>query len=114
MAKKSDTVIYDINKMCDFIFGNPNDKTNEVEITESYTFDKDKNEMIPTTKQIKEVKVNDYTGQNTMRYDLIKMFIEILNDIEDPKTMTLGEQITLNTLEAYELIKDIKELKDNE
>lgn len=112
--KKSETIIYDINKMCDFIFGNPNDKTNEVEITESYTFDKEKNEMVPSTKQIKEVKVNDYTGQNTMRYDLIKMFIEILNDIEDPKAMTLGENITLNTLEAYELIKDIKELKDNE
>ena len=112
--KKGNNLIFDINKMCDFIFGNPNDKTNEVEITETYEYDKEKNEMLPHTKQIKEVKVNDYTGQNTMRYDMIKMFIEILNDIEDPKVMTLGEEVTLNTMEAYELRRDVKEIKDNE
>lgn len=113
MQKKSN-LIFDINKMCDFIFGNPNDKTNEVEITENYTYDNEKGEMIPERKTIKEVKVNDYTGQNTMRYDMVKMFIEILNDIEDPKVMTLGQGITLNTMEAYELIKDIKDIKENE
>lgn len=112
--KKNSTLIYDINKMCDFIFGNPNDKTSEVEITENYEYNKESNEMVPATKTIKEVKVGDYSGQNTMRYDMIKMFIEILNDIEDPKLMTLGQGITLNTMEAYELIKDIKDLKENE
>ena len=112
--KKNSTIIFDINKMCDFIFGNPNDKTNEVEITENYTYDNESGEMVPERKTIKEVKVNDYTGQNTMRYDMVKMFIEILNDIEDPKAMTLGQGITLNTMEAYELIKDIKDMKENE
>ena len=113
--KKKNNLVYDINKMCDFIFGNPNDKTSEVEITENYCYDNEKNEMIPSTKTIKEVKVNDYTGQNTMRYDMVKMFIEILNDIQDPDAMTLGEGITLNTMEAYELIKDINKFnEDNE
>ena len=106
--KKNSTIIFDINKMCDFIFGNPNDKTNEVEITENYTYDNESGEMVPERKTIKEVKVNDYTGQNTMRYDMVK------NDIEDPKAMTLGQGITLNTMEAYELIKDIKDMKENE
>ena len=65
--------------------------------------------MIPNTREVKEVKVNDYTGQNTIRYDMIRMFIDILDSIEDPTVLTMGQNITLNTLKAYELIKDINE-----
>jgi len=108
--KKGTTLIYDINKICDFVFENQNDRTSDVEITENYIYDAQKEKMIPNTKTVKEVKVNDNTGQNTLRYDMLKMFIEILNEIEyeDLKNMTLGQKITLNTMEAYELIKDIK------
>ena len=70
--------IFDINKITEFVFGNPNDKTNEVEITEQYVYDDDTKTMIPNTREVKEVKVNDYTGQNTIRYDMVKMFIDIL------------------------------------
>ena len=98
--------IFDINKITEFVFGNPNDKTNEVEITDNFVYDKDSKSMIPNTR---EVKVNDYTGQNTIRYDMIRMFIDILDSIEDPKVLTMGQNITLNTLKAYELIKDINE-----
>lgn len=101
--------IFDINKITEFVFGNPNDKTNEVEITEHFVFDEKKNKMIPNGKEVKEVKVNDYTGQNTIRYDMIKMFIDILDSIEDEKIMTMGQNITLNTMKAYELIKDVNE-----
>jgi len=110
---KTDTLIFDVNNITSFVFGNPNDRTNEVEITESYIYDKESDKMIPNTKEVKEVKVNDYTGQNTIRYDLVKTFIDILDAVEDPKVMTLGQQITLNTMQAYELIKDIK-TNDNE
>ena len=101
--------IFDLNNITSFIFGNPNDKTNEVEITENFVYDKDAKSMIPNTREVKEVKVNDYTGQNTIRYDMIRMFIDILDSIEDPKVLTMGQNITLNTLKAYELIKDINE-----
>lgn len=101
--------IFDINKITEFVFGNPNDKTNEVEITEQYVYDKDSKSMIPNTREVKEVKVNDYTGQNTIRYDMVKMFIDILDSIEDEKIMTMGQNITLNTMKAYELIKDVNE-----
>jgi hypothetical protein len=101
--------IFDINKITEFVFGNPNDKTSEVEITEHFIFDKDKNKMIPNGREVKEVKVNDYTGQNTIRYDMVKMFIDILDSIEDEKVMTVGQNITLNTMKAYELIKDVNE-----
>ena len=109
----NNTLIFDINKITDFVFGNPNDRTNEVEITESYVYDKDEDKMIPNTKEVKEVKVNDYTGQNTIRYDLVKMFIDILDAVEDVQVMSLGQKITFNTMQAYELIKDIKN-NDNE
>lgn len=101
--------IFDINKITEFVFGNPNDKTNEVEITEHYIYDKDSKTMMPNTREVKEVKVNDYTGQNTIRYDMVKMFIDILDSIENENTMTMGQNITLNTMKAYELIKDINE-----
>ena len=101
--------IFDINKITEFVFGNPNDKTNEVEITEQYVYDEDSKAMIPNTREVKEVKVNDYTGQNTIRYDMVKMFIDILDSIEDEKIMTMGQNITLNTMKAYELIKDVNE-----
>lgn len=107
------TLIFDINKITDFVFGNPNDRTNEVEITESFVFDKKLDKMIPNTKEVKEVKVNDYTGQNTIRYDMVKTFIDILDAVEDTNAMTLGQKITYNTMQAYELIKDIKN-NDNE
>ena len=101
--------IFDINKITEFVFGNPNDKTSEVEITEQYVYDEKDKTMIPNTREVKEVKVNDYTGQNTIRYDMIKMFIDILDSIEDEKIMTMAQNITLNTMKAYELIKDINE-----
>ena len=101
--------IFDLNNITSFIFGNPNEKTNEVEITDNFVYDKDTKSMIPNTREAKEVKVNDYTGQNTIRYDMIRMFIDILDSIEDPKVLTMGQNITLNTLKAYELIKDINE-----
>ena len=106
--KNNNTFIFDINKITDFVFGNPNDRTSDVEITENYIYDSDKDKMMPNTREVKEVKVNDYTGQNTIRYDLVKTFIDILDAVEDPKVMSLGQQITYNTMQAYELIKDIK------
>jgi len=100
---------FDINKITEFVFGNPNDKTSEVEITENYVFDDEKGTMVPSTREVREVKVNDYTGQNTIRYDMVKMFIDILDSIEDENIMTVGQNITLNTMKAYELIRDINE-----
>ena len=101
--------IFDINKITEFVFGNPNEKTNEVEITDHYIYDDEGKAMTLSDREVKEVKVNDYTGQNTIRYDMVKTFIEILDSVEDEKIMTLGQNITLNTMKAYELIRDINE-----
>jgi phosphoglucomutase len=98
---------FDINKICDFVFGNPTDRTNDVEIVEKFNYENGK--MIPATREVKEVKVNDYTGQNTIRYDMVKMFVDILDSIEDMNVMTLGQSLTVNTMEAYGLIREPEE-----
>lgn len=59
-------LVFDINSITDFVFGNPNDRTSEVEIIESYDYDKDEKKMIPSTRQVKEVKVNDYTDRKSV------------------------------------------------
>lgn len=108
--KQGDTnLIFDIDKITDFVFGDPNKRNSEVEITENFIYDKDSEKMIPNTREVKEVKVTDFTGQNTIKYDMVKMFIDILDSIEDLNTMSLGQSITLNTLGSYELIKEIKQ-----
>ena len=104
--------IFDINKITEFIFSNQIDKTNEVEIVEQFIYDEDSGKMIPATKDVKELKVNDFNTQNNIRYDMIKMFIEILDSVESEQTMSLGQGITLNTMKAYELIKDINDNND--
>lgn len=99
MVDFSTTLVYDIDKIASFVFGNPNDRSSEVEIVESYEYDKDEKKMIPSTRQVKEVKANDYTGQNSLRYDIIKGMMEKLDTVEDFDSMTLGESIALNTME---------------
>ena len=102
-------LVFDINSITDFVFCNPNDRTSEVEIIESYDYDKDEKKMIPSTRQVKEVKVNDYTGQNSLRYDIIKSLMDKLDTVEDLDTMTLGETIALNTMEHNGFIIDTTE-----
>jgi hypothetical protein len=109
MKRGDVTQFFDINKICDFVFGNPNDRTNEVEIVEKFTYDNDTKSMVPNSREVKEVKVNDYTGQNTIRYDMVKMFIDILDSIEDINVLTLGQSLTVNTMEAYGLIREAKD-----
>lgn len=110
---KVDNLIFDINKITEFVFGNPNDRTSDVEITEVSIYDEESSKLIPNSREVKEVKQNDYTGQNSIRYDMVKTFIEILDAVEDTNIMSLGQAITFNTMKAYELIKDIENI-DNE
>ena len=47
--KKTNTFIFDINKITYFVYGNPNDTTSEAEITENYMYDADEDKLIPNT-----------------------------------------------------------------
>ena len=55
MAKKNNFIVYDLKKITDFIFENQNSRTNDVEITDTLEYDKEKNKLVPKTKEIKEM-----------------------------------------------------------
>ena len=112
MKKGETNLIFDINKISEFVFGDADKRTSEVEITENFIYDKIEDKMIPNTKEVKEVKVKDDVSQFTIRYDLIKMFIDIMDSIDDLAAISLGQEITVNTMEAYELIKELKQDSD--
>lgn len=104
---RNQNLIYDIGKISDFVFGDPSERNSDVEITEKFEYDN--GVMVPKGKTVKEVKASDYTGQNTIRYDLIKMFMSILDEVSDDNLMTVGEEITFNTMKAYQFIRDIND-----
>ena len=112
MKKGETNLIFDINKISEFVFGDADKRTSEVEITENFIYDRKEDKMIPNTKEVKEVKVKDDVSQFTIRYDLIKMFIDIMDSIDDLSAISLGQEITVNTMEAYELIKELKQDSD--
>jgi hypothetical protein len=112
MKKGETNLIFDINKISEFVFGDADKRTSEVEITENFIYDKDENKMIPNTREVKEVKVKDDVGKFSIRYDMIKMFIDIMDSVEDLSNLTLGQEVTVNTMEAYELIKELKQDND--
>lgn len=101
----STSAIYDIDKIAEFVFGNPNDRNNEVEITEDYEYDKEQKKMIPSGRSVKEVKTSDYTGQSTIRYNIIERLMSRLDDLYDEEE-SLGDIIAINTLEHNGFIID--------
>ena len=59
MKKGETNLIFDINKISDFVFGDADKRSSEVEITENYVYDSESDKMVPNTRQVKEVKVKD-------------------------------------------------------
>ena len=112
MKKGETNLIFDINKISEFVFGDADKRSSEVEITENFVYDKGEDKMIPNTREVKEVKVKDDVGKFSIRYDMIKMFIDIMDSVEDLSALTLGQEITVNTMEAYELIRELKQDND--
>lgn len=107
--KKNKVLIFDLDKINEFIFNGTSGRASDVEITESFTYDKDTNKMLPSAKEIKEVKTDEDLGKSTIRYDLMKMFIDIVDTIDDTTEVSLGQGITLNTMQTYGLIKEISQ-----
>lgn len=112
MKKGETNLIFDINKISEFVFGDADKRTSEVEITENFIYDKKEDKMIPNTKEVKEVKIKDDVSKFSIKYDMIKMFIDIMDSVEDLAALTLGQEVTINTMEAYELIKELKQDND--
>lgn len=108
---KTENYIFDIEKIMDFVFNSENERPTDTEITEQYAADDTTKNMYLSNRIIHEVKGGDGSSSSTIRYDMIKMFIDTLlgigldDEMEIP--MTFGENTIFNTLCAYGMIKKI-------
>ena len=101
-------LIYDLDAINDFIFGNGESRSSDVEITETQVRN-EQGQLEAQTKVTREVKSTD-TNKQTMRYDLIKMFMDVLDNVEIDQELapvSLGQKMVLNTMGSYGLIKEI-------
>ena len=102
----NENLSYDIDAMIDFIFSEEARDSN-VEITENQVVDEN-GKLLTTDKVIHEVKSID-SNKCTIKYDMIKLFVEFMNNAEfDQETtpMTLGERMILNAMIDRGLIKE--------
>lgn len=103
-------LIYDLDGIKDFIFGNEDGRSSDVEITETQVRN-EKGKLETETRVTREVKSTD-SNRQTIRYDMIKMFMDILDNVEidqEIAPLSLGQKMVLNTMGSYGLIKQIEE-----
>ena len=101
-------LIYDLDGIKDFIFGNDDGRSSDVEITETQTRN-EKGKLETETRVTREVKSTD-SNRQTIRYDMIKMFMDILDNVEidqEIAPLSLGQKMVLNTMGSYGLIKEL-------
>lgn len=91
---------YDLKKIMEFLFNDDGKRNNESEIVETYVSDESNGELILANKQLREVKSGDNSNKSTIKYDLIKFFMEQLNNIYYNKdaTYSIGDDLTFNTM----------------
>lgn len=103
--KNNAIYMFDMDAIMQFIFGDENDRTNDSEITETYIANESTNELQLINKQLREVKGSDNSTKQNIKYDLLKVFIDVLRSTE-PDQQTIGESIVFNTLYLNGLIKE--------
>ena len=104
---------YDLEAINNYIFGEEEERSSSVEITEVQGLNADTNEMVTVQKTIREVKESsDMSVKQTTRYDMIKLFIDMLNEpIDDGgvSDYSLGQKTIMYTMMNYGLLKEIKD-----
>lgn len=109
MDNNSNQFIFDLDEIVKFVFGEKEERTHDTEITETYLQHKKGESVELNSKIIHEVKGSDNTNKQTIKYDMIKMFVDILDGVENSSIpSTLGQSLTFNTMLSYGLIKQIK------
>ena len=100
---------FDLDAINNYIFGEDEERQSAVEITEVQALADNGKDLVTVNKTIREVKEsNDMTNKQTIRYDLIKMFIDILNDTEGME-YSEGQKTIINTMANYGLIHNNEE-----
>lgn len=109
MENKNNHLIFDLDEIVKFVFGEKEERTHDTEITETYLQPDKGGPVELNSKIIHEVKGSDNTNKQTIKYDMIKMFVDILDGVESSSIpSTLGQSLTFNTMLSYGLIKEVK------
>lgn len=111
MAKQVNNNIYlDLEAIMDFVFTDDGIRSSDVEITDNQVRNEETGVLETETRTVREIKSSD-TNKQTLRYDMLKTFIEMLDAVEvdgDVAPLTLGQHMVLNTMGTYGLIKEMQ------
>ena len=107
MEEDNRAYILNLENIVNFVFEN-DERNGDSEITELYVMDEKTKNMSLSSKQMREVKSGDASNYQTIRYDMIKMLMDRLFDIENEE-LTFGETVVVNTMLTQGLITEIKE-----
>lgn len=101
----------DLDRIFKYVFETEERRDKESEITEIYMRDEDKEDMILNTKQLREIKNSDISQRATIKYDLLKAFMETTMeiDVSGEVPWTLGESLVFNTMFQNGFIKEVKD-----
>ena len=108
MEEDNRAYVLNMENIINFVFEGEREKNSDSEITELYVMDEKTKSMSLSTKQLREVKNSEMTEYQSIRYDLVKMLLTRVFDIENEE-LTLGETIVINTMMTEGLITEIKE-----
>lgn len=97
MSNSKINYFLDLNNIINFCFDS-DEKQKDSEITETYSIDEATRNFNLVSKSLREVKNGDASTKQTVKYDMVKMLIGYLADIENSSNLTLGDSIILNTL----------------
>lgn len=96
-----------LNKILKFYSDTESNKNKETEIVDTYEIDST-NVARLIGKQIREAKSNQPAQNETIKYDLIKMFLTVLLDNDNRTTdVDLGTNLAFNTLLENDFIYEI-------
>lgn len=99
--------VLDMENILKFIFESDIKRDMDSEITEVYVTDEETHELTLTTKQLRELKGGDNTSKSTIRYDMVKMFIDMISDLDTSGVNSFGESLIYNTMINEGLIKEL-------
>lgn len=91
-----ETLLLDLDAILNFVF---EEDGNETEVTETYIKDKD-DKLKLNSKICHDVKSGKGNDKQTLKYDLIKSFIDTLNIdmLDDNDEESIGQNIIFNTM----------------
>ena len=106
MNKNNKSYILDVENIVKFVFDDASSRDTDSEITEVYINDEETNDLVLSTKQLRELKGGDNSSKYSIRYDMIKTFIGLISDMETD-VPTFGETLIFNSMINEGFIKEI-------